>query len=80
MYQGILEKIVSMPKGDVSGAWYNFARVAAVAGSRDDAFTYLDRAIRTGYNDIDSLRTDDELKTIRNDPRFLPVLLAAQKR
>ncbi len=77
MYQGIIEKI---PRGDVSGAWYYFACVAAVAGHRDDAFAYLDKAIHTGFTDIDSLRTEKDLKAIRNDPRFVQMLLAAQRR
>jgi serine/threonine protein kinase/Tfp pilus assembly protein PilF len=56
--------------GDVFWLWYNLACTAAAAGRRDEAFDYLHRAIEAGYNDAQLIRTDDDLKSLRNDPRF----------
>jgi len=56
--------------GDVFWLWYNLACTAAGAGRRDEAFDYLHRAIEAGYNDAQLIRTDDDLKSLRNDPRF----------
>jgi eukaryotic-like serine/threonine-protein kinase len=55
---------------DVFGLWYNFACLAALAGHRDEAFDYLHRAIEAGYKDAQLIRTDDDLKSLQNDPRF----------
>jgi non-specific serine/threonine protein kinase/serine/threonine-protein kinase len=56
--------------GNVFWLWYNLACSAAGAGRRDEAFDYLHRAVEAGYNDAQLIRTDDDLKSLRNDPRF----------
>jgi serine/threonine protein kinase/Tfp pilus assembly protein PilF len=56
--------------GEVFGLWYNLACLAAGAGRRDEAFDHLHRAIEAGYKDAQLIRTDDDLKSLRNDPRF----------
>ena len=56
--------------GDVFWLWYNLACTAARAGRRDEAFDYLHRAVEAGYDDAQLIRTDDDLKSLRNDPRF----------
>jgi serine/threonine protein kinase len=54
----------------VYGLWYDLACFAARSGHRDEAFEYLGRAIDAGYTDAQFIRTDDSLKSLRNDPRF----------
>lgn len=56
--------------GEVFSLWYNLACHAAQAGRRNEAFDYLHRAIETGYKDAQLIRTDDDLKSLRKDPRF----------
>ena len=56
--------------GDMFWLWYNLACTAAGVGRRDEAFDYLHRAIEAGYKDAQLIRTDDDLKSLRNDPRF----------
>jgi non-specific serine/threonine protein kinase/serine/threonine-protein kinase len=56
--------------GDVFELWYSLASLAAGTGRRDEAFDYLHHAIEAGYKDAQFLRTDDDLKSLRNDPRF----------
>jgi serine/threonine protein kinase len=55
---------------DVFGLWYDLADLAAQAGRRDEAFTYLDRAVEAGYTNAQFMRTDEVLKPLRNDSRF----------
>jgi non-specific serine/threonine protein kinase/serine/threonine-protein kinase len=66
--------------GDVFWLWYNLACLAAGAGHRDDAFDDLHRAIEAGYNDPQLIRTDDDLKSLRNDPRFDKLVAGLQGR
>jgi eukaryotic-like serine/threonine-protein kinase len=56
--------------GDVFGLWYDLACHAAQVGHTNEAFDYLHRAIEAGYKNAQHIRTDDDLKSLRNDPRF----------
>jgi eukaryotic-like serine/threonine-protein kinase len=35
-----------------------------------DAFGYLEHAVDAGYDNAPFMRTDEALKSLRNDPRF----------
>jgi tetratricopeptide (TPR) repeat protein len=78
LYRDNLGQIAAI-KGDTSSAWYDFARIAACAGHRDEAFDYLARSIKAGNNDVASMRTDTEFRSLRSDPRFAQALKEAQK-
>jgi CTP:phosphocholine cytidylyltransferase-like protein len=54
------------------------ARVAALTGYPDDAFDYLNKAVQTGLIDTNDLRTDEDLETLRKDPRFEQLVIASQ--
>jgi serine/threonine protein kinase len=75
LYLDTIDKISNDKKsgahgGDVFEVWYSLASLAAGTGRRDEAFDYLRHAIEAGYKDAQLLRTDDDLKSLRNDPRF----------
>ncbi len=55
---------------NVFGLWYDLAGLAARSGRREEAFAYLDRSIKAGYANPQFMRTDDVLKSLRNDIRF----------
>jgi non-specific serine/threonine protein kinase/serine/threonine-protein kinase len=57
--------------------WYDLACLAVSTGHRDEAFGYLNRAVDAGYNNAPFLRTDEALKSLRNDPRFEKLLATA---
>jgi eukaryotic-like serine/threonine-protein kinase len=57
--------------------WYDLARLAVRTGHRDEAFDYLDHAVDAGYNNVPFIRTDENLKPLRNDPRFDKLLAKA---
>ena len=54
--------------------WYNLACSYALVGQKDNAFASLERAIKLGYNDVDWMMKDKDLKTLHADPRFKKLL------
>jgi tetratricopeptide (TPR) repeat protein len=46
------------------------ARCHALAGERDSAIAWLEQAIANGYEDRGDLAEDDDLASLRGDPRF----------
>jgi beta-lactamase regulating signal transducer with metallopeptidase domain/tetratricopeptide (TPR) repeat protein len=51
-------------------AAYNAACAYARAGRKDDAFTWLSKSIELGFDIESYLRKDDDLDSLRKDPRF----------
>jgi tetratricopeptide (TPR) repeat protein len=78
LYAARLDKIAQLPKGDASRTWYDFARLAASAGRKDDAIEHLEQALAAGYEDVEALRREDDLKVLRGDPRFAALIDRAQ--
>jgi eukaryotic-like serine/threonine-protein kinase len=72
----LYDALVQKAKGPtaIAGAWYNFACGAALAGHPDEAFQHLDQAIGHGYNDARHLAQDDDLQSLRSDPRFAALI------
>ncbi len=60
--------------------WYSLACVAVAAGRSDDALGFLHQAVDSGYSDADAWLAEDDLKALRNDPRFLQIVAQIQKR
>ncbi len=57
-------------------AAYNLARVYASFDEKDQAFTWLAKALQLGFDDLDFVKTDPVLAGLRTDPRFEQVLEA----
>jgi tetratricopeptide (TPR) repeat protein len=55
-------------------AAYSLARVYASFDDKDNALTWLAKALQLGYDDLDFVRTDPVLAGLRTDPRFGQVL------
>jgi len=64
-FQKVLE---SQPANET--ALYNIACAYALMGEPDKAFDYLDRSIAAGFTDADHMEKDDDLKSLRGDPRW----------
>jgi predicted esterase len=66
-------KAVEFP-GVRASSYYNLACAYALLGRKDDAFEALEQAKRAGFANRTLMRTDPDLDSIRDDPRFvLPV-------
>jgi serine/threonine protein kinase len=71
LFRDVIEKENnSGAKGTPWSVWYDFACVAATANRPDDALQYLEEAIHRGYGYADRLLADDDLKSLRPNPRF----------
>jgi tetratricopeptide (TPR) repeat protein len=64
-------------EGDPSD-FYNAACSYALAGKTRKAFELLSEAIARGFNDLEHLKSDSDLKSLRDDPRWA-ALVGAQE-
>lgn len=55
-------------------AWYNIACIKAIEGKKDEALLALQSAVSEGFRDVGWARRDGDLKSLRDDPRFLAIL------
>jgi hypothetical protein len=53
---------------------YNVACCYARLGRRDDAFHWLERSLAMGFTGRDDIRGDEDLASLRDDPRFQALL------
>lgn len=64
------EKAVALGFGRPENNMYNIACAHALLGERDLAFAALERSLAMGFLNLDGLRTDPDLASLREDPRF----------
>jgi len=74
LQQAVLAAGHSSRKSRLASAWYAYACAAAVAGHRDRAFEYLQKAADLADPDVASMASDDDLKSLRTDPRFTALI------
>ncbi len=75
-------QIASKEEGqpDLPEAWFHFACGAAAAGRREQALEYLHRSVDHGYDNDESLASDNDLKSLRGSPRFAALVTQAKAR
>jgi non-specific serine/threonine protein kinase/serine/threonine-protein kinase len=54
----------------------SLSEAMALVGHREDALASLEEAVNHGYRDADNIASDDDLKSLRGDPRFEAILTA----
>jgi len=59
--------------------YYNLACSLALLGKEAEAFEALERSLQLGFDDLEHLQEDPDLKELRQDPRFQSLLLRFQK-
>ncbi|MEA2560470.1 MAG: eukaryotic-like serine/threonine-protein kinase [Acidobacteriota bacterium] len=69
--RNIQEAMAAMP--NQSSFLFRLAQIHAIAGHREEVYTYLRRAVEEGYPRED-LRNDFVLQVYRDDPRFRAIL------
>jgi eukaryotic-like serine/threonine-protein kinase len=79
LFADVIGKISKAQESNISLAWYRFASVAAAANDPDEAVQHLREAVNHGYKDIDHIRADDDLKSLRGNPRFEAFLAEGRK-
>jgi transcriptional regulator GlxA family with amidase domain len=63
-----------------SKAIYNIACASALLGKKDAAFAELTRAIESGFYDLEWIKDDEDLISLRDDPRWKEILLLVEKK
>ena len=66
-------QMVQMDPGSPT-AWYNLACSLSLTGQAEAAFAALEKAVALGYDDGDWMREDDDLASLRADPRYARIL------
>ncbi len=59
---------------DEPGVWYNLGCSLALAECADEAFDALHTALDKGYRDARWMKADEDLRSLRTDPRFHDLL------
>jgi tetratricopeptide (TPR) repeat protein len=59
-------------------ARYNLACTYALLGRPEDAFDELERAVDFGFRDAEHMMRDDDLASLREDPRFGELVMRAR--
>lgn len=62
-------RISAICPGD-SLSWYNLACSLALLGQKDESLEMLSKSIEMGYNDYEWMKKDNDLASLRDDPRF----------
>lgn len=60
-----------------STTMYNLACSYVRLKDKEQAFAWLDKSIKAGYNQPDSMSKDEDLLSLRDDPRFRQMLASA---
>lgn len=60
-------------------ARYTYAGGLCILGRPDDAMRKLQDAVKLGFRNADQLAAEEDLKSLRNDPRFQSLLAEMRK-
>ena len=75
-----IDKRLALLRPGDSVVFYNLACSYALLGQREEAFAALGRAVELGYRDVEHMRRDPDLESLRTDKRFEAVLEGATSR
>jgi tetratricopeptide (TPR) repeat protein len=67
--QTVMEQIVKL-QGEVPGHWFNLACLQSRNGKTGQAIASLRKALDLGYDDLDRLRSDEDLDALRKRPGY----------
>mgnify|MGYP002624085850 CR=1 FL=1 len=78
------DAIPAFEKADVLGfasarARFNLARALARLGKNDDSFQWLEKATGAGFSQVQLLKTDADLASLRSDARFATIVEKADR-
>jgi non-specific serine/threonine protein kinase/serine/threonine-protein kinase len=80
LFREVIEKASrTREEGVLPQAWYSFACGEAAAGHPDEALKYLRKAVDLQSGPVTDLESDNELKSLRNDPRFIALVAYARQ-
>jgi predicted Zn-dependent protease len=69
-----LDEAISRACKDEPLVWYNLGCSYALTDRRNEALKALSRAVALGYRDVEWMRNDTDLRSLRDDKRFRRLL------
>ena len=75
---GPYEKTLELGFFDAAQGAYQIARCHALLGDKENSLRWLERALQSGYRHKGRIERDEQLKSLRTDPRFLRLLGRAE--
>lgn len=72
-----LQRAVEILQGPV--AMYNLACAYARLNNKEQAFEWLNKALNAGFPQVNLLQTDEDLASLRDDPRFKETLALGER-
>ena len=79
LFEKLLTNSAKAEGGAMVDAHYQYAVALASLGRKEEAFQHLQKAVRLGLANVSSVTTDDDLKTLKDDPRFQPLIEQVKK-
>lgn len=70
----LFDQALQAKKAPTAPDYYNAACAWALAGGKDKAFAYLDKATLAGWDNVAHVQTDTDLTSLHADPRWQPML------
>lgn len=71
------KKVLELGAGLPSVPMYNIACCHALAGNKKEALEWLDKSFRAGFREFERARTDPDLTTLHDEPRFRDLTASA---
>jgi len=71
------KKQLSLGFGFLPNAAYNIACCFALKGDREEALTWLEKSFAMGFRSYQIAQKDEDLKSLRSDPRFVKIVALA---
>ena len=68
---GAFQKALELGAGYPFNAAYNIACGHALLGDKEAALDWLSKSLDMGFRNLQDVRSDDDLKSLRGDPRFI---------
>ncbi len=67
-------EIATTVRPERADAWHRLAQAYSRIGRKADALAALGKAVDLGYSDLESLRTDSHMDSLRTEPEFQKIL------
>ncbi|MGQ9661518.1 MAG: TPR end-of-group domain-containing protein, partial [Kiritimatiellia bacterium] len=72
-------KIAAIIEPENGTIYYNLACAYALEGRLDEALSHLEQAVRKGFRDVEQMKKDQDLASLRGRPEFHKILEAAAR-
>jgi len=80
MFEKLVEYAAKAEGTAQSDAHYQYAVGLEILGHKEEALEHLQKAIQLGFSNLSDVTTDEDLQSLRDDPRFQALVSEIQRR